>query len=583
MKGSKSAMKNTQLLKKFLPYYSKYKKILVLDLICAILTTVCELVLPMIAKKITGTAQSSPEDLTVRLILTVGIGYMLLRLIDVLANYYMAYNGHIMGTAMETDMRHDIFEHLHKLPFEYFHNAKIGTLMSRITSDLFDVTEFSHHFPEEVLVVAVKFIVSFSLLLFINVPLTLIVFAILPIMVVCCLHYRIPMRRAFKERRKQVGEINSSIEDSLLGVGVVKSFANEDIELAKFDEDNKRFFEIKKESYMYLAKFQCTTRFFDGFMYIIVVVLGGIFMRMGYIDASDMVAYILYVTTLLASVKTILNFLESFENGITGVERFVEIMDTPITIADKENAVEVGKLSGDIRFNDVSFKYSTKDRYVLEHVDIDIKAGQSVALVGPSGSGKTTICNLIPRFFEVESGSITIDGINVNDMKMKNLRNNIGMVQQDVYLFSGTVLENILYGRPGATREEATEAAKLAGAHEFIMTLPDGYDTYVGERGVKLSGGQKQRISIARVFLKNPPILVLDEATSALDNESERLVQDSLAKLAKGRTVVTIAHRLTTIKNADLILVLTEDGIVERGTHEELLTKRGLYYELYNA
>lgn len=576
-------MKNKHLLKRFLPYYAKYKNIMILDLICASITTICELLLPMIAKHITGTATDTPENLTVRLILTVGIGYMVLRIIDTLANYYMAYHGHVMGTKMETDMRTDLFAHLEKLSFSYYQNTKIGTLMSRITSDLFDVTEFAHHCPEEVFIVGIKIIVSFVILLFINVPLTLIVFAIMPIMVVCSMHFRRPMRKAFKDRRSQIGEINACVEDSLLGIRVVKSFANEDIEIAKFERDNKKFFELKKDSYKYMALFQCTTRFFDGLLYIVVVVIGGLFMRNGGISPSDFVAYILYVSTLLASVKTIINFMEQFENGITGIERFVEILDTEPDIVDKENAVDPGKLCGNIRFDNVTFRYSEENEYVLQNINIDVRAGQSVALVGPSGGGKTTICNLIPRFYEVEAGAVTIDGINVNDMKMKALRENIGIVQQDVYLFSGTVMENILYGKPGASREEAEEAAKMAGAHEFILSLPNGYDTYVGERGVKLSGGQKQRISIARVFLKNPPILILDEATSALDNESERIVQESLAKLSKGRTVLTIAHRLTTIKNSDVILVLTENGIEERGSHEELLAKKGLYYGLYNA
>ena len=575
-------MKNKHIIKKFLPYYSKYRRIMVLDLLCASVTTVCELLLPMIARLITGTATDEPQNLTLKLILTVGIGYMVLRIIDTLANYYMAYQGHVMGTKMETDMRSDLFRHLEKLSFSYYQNTKIGTLMSRITSDLFDVTEFSHHCPEEFFIVGIKVIVSFVILMFINVPLTLIVFAILPVMVVCSMHFRRPMRKSFKERRSQIGEINACVEDSLLGIRVVKSFANEDIEIEKFQRDNDKFYKLKKESYKYMALFHCTTRFFDGLLYIVVVVAGGIFMGRGMIKPEDFVAYILYVSTLLASVKVIINFMEQFENGLTGIEKFVEIMETEPDIVDKENAVDPGKLCGNIRFDNVTFRYSEENEYVLKDINIDIKAGQSVALVGPSGGGKTTICNLIPRFYEVEKGTVSIDGINVNDMQMKMLRKNIGIVQQDVYLFSGTVIENIFYGRPGATREEAEEAAKMAGAHEFIMSLPNGYDTYVGERGVKLSGGQKQRISIARVFLKNPPILILDEATSSLDNESERIVQDSLSRLSKGRTVLTIAHRLTTIKNSDMILVLTENGIEERGNHKELIEKKGLYYSLYN-
>ncbi|MBR5308195.1 MAG: ABC transporter ATP-binding protein [Clostridia bacterium] len=576
-------MKNRHILKRFLPYYAKYRKIMIFDLICASVTTICELLLPMIARHITGTATDSPVDLTVRLILSVGIGYMALRIIDTLANFYMAYQGHVMGTRMETDMRSDLFRHLEKLSFSYYQNTKIGSLMSRITSDLFDVTEFSHHCPEEIFIVGIKIIVSFIILLFINIPLTLIVFAILPIMIVCSLHFRRPMRKCFKERRTQIGEINACVEDSLLGIRVVKSFANEDIEIEKFEKDNQRLVELKDESYKYMALFQCTTRFFDGLLYIVVVVIGGLFMRNGAIQPQDFVAYILYVTTLLTSVKVIINFMEQFENGLTGIERFVEVMDTEPDIVDKENAIDPGKLKGNIKFDNVTFRYSEENEYVLQDINIDIKEGQSVALVGPSGGGKTTICNLIPRFYEVENGVVSVDGINVNDMQMKKLRENIGIVQQDVYLFSGTVIDNILYGKPGASREDAEEAAKMAGAHDFIMSLPNGYDTYVGERGVKLSGGQKQRISIARVFLKNPPILILDEATSALDNESERIVQDSLAKLSKGRTVLTIAHRLTTIKNSDVILVLTEKGIEERGNHEELIEKKGLYYSLYNA
>lgn len=576
-------MKNKSILKQFLPYYAKYKNIMILDLICASITTVCELILPIIAKHITGTASENPENLTVKLIFSVGAGYMILRIIDTLANYYMAYNGHVMGTKMETDMRQDLFCHLEKLSFSYYQNTKIGTLMSRITNDLFDVTEFAHHCPEEFFIVGIKVLVSFIILMFINVPLTLIVFAILPIMVVCCLNFRIPMRKAFKDRRSQIGQINACVEDSLLGIRVVKSFANEDIEKEKFEKDNKKFFELKKESYRYMALFQCTTRFFDGFLYIVVVVLGGLFMRNGYIDASDFVAYILYVSTLLSSVKVIINFMEQFENGLTGIERFLEIINTEPDIVDKQNAIDPGSLKGNIKFNNVSFSYSEENESVLNNINIDIKAGQSVALVGPSGGGKTTVCNLIPRFYEVDGGSVTIDGINVNDMQKKRLRENIGIVQQDVYLFSGTVLENILYGKPGASRLDAENAAKMAGAHEFIISLPDGYDTYVGERGVKLSGGQKQRISIARVFLKDPPILILDEATSALDNESERIVQASLAKLSEGRTVLTIAHRLSTVKNSDIILVLTEDGIVEQGSHKELIEKKGVYYGLYNA
>lgn len=574
--------KTGYLIKRFLPYYAKYKRILVFDLLCAALTTVCELVFPLIVRGITGIVAETPHLLTVGLIIKTGVMYIFLRLIDTAATYYMNGKGHIMGTMMETDMRHDLFSHLETLSYSYFSETKVGQIMSRITSDLFDITEFAHHCPEEIIITGLKIIVAFAVLISINVPLTLILFALLPIMIIACMSFRNKMRDAFKERRKQTGELNARVEDSLLGIRVVKSFANEEIEKEKFDRDNKIFFEIKKFSYYCMAGFQSTTKFFEGMMYISVIIAGSLFLKGGYIEVRDFTAYILYIATLTTSIRTIINFTEQFQNGLTGLERFVEILDTKPEIVDKENAKELCNVRGEILFDKVSFSYPGNDAVVLDNIDIRIAPGENVALVGASGTGKTTICNLIPRFYDIDSGKITVDGHDIRDLTKSSLRRNIGIVQQDVYMFSGTVRENIEYGRPGAAFEDIETAAKRAGAHDFIMSLPNGYDTYIGERGVKLSGGQKQRLSIARVFLKNPPILILDEATSALDNESEKLIQKSLEELSKGRTVLTIAHRLTTVKNADKILVITDRGIEEEGTHEELLKLGGIYHHLYS-
>ncbi|MBO4983669.1 MAG: ABC transporter ATP-binding protein [Clostridia bacterium] len=569
------------LIKSFLPYYKKYKWTLILDLLCASLTTVCELVLPLIVRKITEVATNSPLALTIDLVLKCGLFYIALRIIDTVANFYMASVGHIMGTKIETDMRHDLFGHLQKLSFSYYDNTKIGTLMSRITTDLFDVTEFAHHCPEEIFISGVKIICSFIILCTMNVPLTLIIFACIPLILVSLVFFRKKMKNAFNESRKQTGELNAQIEDSLLGIRVVKSFANEGVETEKFDKGNSRFFKVKRGAYYVMGAFQSTTRLFDGLMYIVVVIAGGIFLVNGDIQASDYVAYLLFVTTLITSIRKLVEFSEQFQRGITGINRFSEIMDIEPEIVDSKNAVDIKDVKGDIEFKNVSFSYESEKKQVLTNLNLKVNKGESIALVGPSGGGKTTLCSLIPRFYEISSGEITVDGLNIKDITLRSLRESIGVVAQDVYLFSGSVKENIAYGKKNATMDEIIDSAKMAGAHDFIMTLPNGYDTYVGERGVKLSGGQKQRISIARVFLKNPPILILDEATSALDNESERLVQKSLEELAKGRTTFTIAHRLTTIKNADRILVLTENGIEESGTHQELVDKNGIYADLY--
>ena len=569
------------LLKRFLPYFAKHKKTVAFDLMCASLTTICELVLPMIVSEITHRGETNPASLTWKFVLMMGGIYLLLRVIDAAANYFMQSVGHIMGSKMETDMRGDLFHHLQKLSFGYYSDAKVGQIMARITSDLFQVTEFAHHCPEEFLIAGVKIIVSFTVLCTKNVPLTLLMFAVLPFMLVFAKHFNSKMRRIFKERNKQVGEINAQVEDSLLGIRVVKSFANEAIEEEKFRKGNLRFLSLKAESYKTMAQFGTSNRIFDGLMYIVIVMAGALLIGKGKLSLGDFTAYLLYATVLLNSIRRIVEFTEQFQQGMTGIDRFFEVLDAPIDITDAPDAKEMKNVRGAVTFEDVSFHYGDTEDEVLHGLNLQVEPGQSIALVGPSGAGKTTLCNLLPRFYDVTGGRILIDGTDIRAFTQKSLRESIGVVQQDVYLFAGTVHENIAYGKPGATREEVIEAAKLAGAHEFISALPDGYDTYTGERGVRLSGGQKQRISIARVFLKNPPILILDEATSALDNESEHIVQQSLEKLAHGRTVFTIAHRLTTIKGADVIWVLTENGVEEMGDHKTLIEKGGIYAGLY--
>ncbi|MBQ8314056.1 MAG: ABC transporter ATP-binding protein [Clostridia bacterium] len=574
-------MKTSTLIRRFLPYFKKYKGTVAFDLICASLTTICELVLPLIVSEITDRATVDPASLTVQFVLKAGGLYILLRIIDAAANYFMQSVGHIMGSKMETDMRNDLFHHLQQLSFSYYSETKVGQIMARITSDLFQVTEFAHHCPEEFFIAGIKIVVSFVVLCGMNLFLTLLVFAVLPFMLIASYHFNGKMRRVMRARNKQVGEINAQVEDSLLGIRVVKSFANEAIEEEKFHEGNRRFLELKSESYKVMAQFGTSNRIFDGLMYIIIVMAGAILMGQAKLSIADFTAYLLYATVLLNSIRRIVEFTEQFQQGMTGIERFFEVLDAPEDIQDAPGAKKLGEVKGAVTFDNVSFHYADDDAEVLHHLNLTVKPGESIALVGPSGAGKTTLCNLIPRFYDVTGGRILIDGQDVKEVTQRSLRQAIGMVQQEVYLFAGTVFENIVYGKPGASRQEVEEAAKLAGAHEFIMALPNGYDTYVGERGVRLSGGQKQRISIARVFLKNPPILILDEATSALDNESEHLVQQSLEKLAHGRTVFTIAHRLTTIKGADTIWVLTENGVEEMGSHSELMQKGGLYAHLY--
>ena len=573
--------KSGELLKRFLPYYKKYWKIVVIDLLCAGLTTICELVLPMIIRFITNAGMNDLASLTISVIIRLGVLYLCLRIVDTVANFYMAYTGHVMGTRIETDMRRDAYAHLQKLSDTYYNNTKVGQIMGRITNDLFDVTEFSHHCPEEFFIAGIKAVISFIILAQISVGLTLIIFVVVPIMAVTCTAINLRMREAFRKQRVQIGELNARIEDSLLGQKVVKAFTNEEKEKEKFERDNQNFFRIKKETYKFMAAFQTTTRAFDGLMYLVLLVAGGIFMVKGKIAPGDLVAYVMYVTTLIATIRRIIEFAEQFQRGMTGIERFVQIMDSDIEIFDEPGASVCMNPKGNISFRNVSFVYPDDHNVVFRGLNLEIHQGEKIAIVGPSGGGKTTLCNLIPRFYDIDQGEILLDGKNIHGYTIKSLRQNIGMVQQDVYLFSGTVYENIAYGRENATRDEVVEAAKQAGAHEFIAALKDGYDTYVGERGVKLSGGQKQRISIARVFLKNPPILIMDEATSALDNESEFQVAKSLEALAKGRTTITIAHRLSSIRNSDRILVLTEEGIVEEGTHESLLAQNGIYHHFY--
>ena len=570
-----------ELIRRFLPYYKPYVGVIIVDLFCAALTCGAELVLPQIIRFLTNSAINDIAAITVASVFRLAALYLTLRAIDAAAGFYMAYQGHVMGTKMETDMRRDAYDHLLRLSDTYYSNTKIGQIMGRITNDLFDVTEFAHHCPEEFFIAGIKLTASFVILAKTNILLTLLVFAVVPVMVPICLKVNMKMRSAFALRRHQTGELNARIEDSLLGQKVVKAFTNEDVERKKFKEDNIKFFDYRKLSYKYMASFMLTVRIFEGVMYLVVLIGGGLFLLNKLISPGDLVAYVMYVSTLIATVRRIVEFAEQFQRGMTGIERFLGIMDADIEIFDSEDAVPLENAQGEIRFDHVSFSYPDDENTVFTSLDLTIHAGEKLAIVGPSGGGKTTLCNLIPRFYNIDGGTIYLDGKDIRKYTLRSLRENIGMVQQDVYLFSGTVYENIVYGRPGATREEVVEAAKKAGAHEFVSALKDGYDTYIGERGVKLSGGQKQRLAIARVFLKDPPILILDEATSSLDNDSEYAVAQSLKALSKGRTTLTIAHRLSSIVHSDRILVLTKDGIAEEGDHESLMAQKGIYYGFY--
>ncbi|MCL2593659.1 MAG: ABC transporter ATP-binding protein/permease [Defluviitaleaceae bacterium] len=566
-------------LKRFLIYYKPHKKVLAIDLFCAVISSLVTLVFPLLIGFIMTIVENRTIDMNT--VMWLGVAFIGLMIVEYVCQYYMTYIGHVMGAKMEFDMRKDIFGHLQKLSFSFFDNQKTGQLMSRITNDLFEITELAHHGPEDILISIVRLIGAVIILSFVNVPLMLILVAMIPFMFLFAKFCNKRMRTAFRANRLRIAEINAQIEDSISGVRVVKGFANEDLENKKFQEGNMNFVKSRAMAFKTMASYHGGLRFIMSFMNITIIIVGAWFITRDVIGVSALVMFILYINTLMDPIRRLIQFTEQFQNGATGFERFLEILDIEPDIKDRKDAIELKDVKGKIEFKNVTFNYKDVEQNVFENVNLNIDAGDYVALVGPSGVGKTTLCSLIPRFYEPSSGEILVDGVNVNRFKLKSLRQHIGIVQQDVYLFTGSVRENIAYGKKDATDDEIIAAAKSANAHDFIMELPDGYDSYIGQRGVKLSGGQKQRLSIARVFLKNPPILIFDEATSSLDNESEQVVQQSLETLAKNRTTLCIAHRLSTIKNAKIILVLTENGISERGTHEELIALGGTYAKYY--
>lgn len=568
--------------KKLSAYYKPYKGLFLADMVFAMIGAAITLVIPLMVRYITGTVVMLPIEEASSTIIRLGIFMVLLVIVEGYCNYFIGYYGHVMGAKIEHDMRNEIFGHYQKLSFAFFDNQKVGHLLSRITSDLFDITELLHHGPENVVISAIKLLGAFIILLIINAKLAFVAIGFVVIMLLYAVAMNGRMRGAFRENRARIADINSQIEDSLSGIRVVKSFSNEKTEMDKFEEGNSRFVDSKKKSYRYMGMYNSGMGVFSTLITVGSLLMGAWLMMKGELSAADLVTFLLYINNFTEPVKKLVNFTEQFQNGYSGYERFVEIMNIAPDIKDKEDAKSLDRVQGEIQFEDVSFHYSENKENVLSHVNLDVKPGEYVALVGSSGAGKTTLCSLIPRFYDVTGGAVRLDGIDIRDVKLKDLRRQIGIVQQDVYLFAGTILENIRYGKPEATDEEVVNAAMAANAHEFIMSLPEGYNTDIGQRGVKLSGGQKQRLSIARVFLKNPPVLIFDEATSALDNESEKIVQHSLELLAKDRTTFVIAHRLSTIRNAERILVLTEDGIAEEGTHESLLAQGGIYAGLYN-
>lgn len=569
-------------IKRLLSYYKPYKLLFWADMFFAILGAAVSLAIPLVVRHITSEVVFFESHKAMRTILILGAVMIGLVLLELVCNYFITYWGHIMGARMEADMRRDIFGHYQKLSFSFYNNQKVGALLSRITSDLFDITELLHHGPEDLVISLIKIVGAFVILLRVNPKLALVAMIFVPLMGIYAFVFNRKMKRAFKKNRERMADINSQIEDSLAGIRVVKSFANEAVEVEKFRQGNQNFLASKRVSYLNMAGYHSGLNAMTTLVTVAVIVVGGIFLSKGTLLATDLITFLLYINNFIEPVKKLVNFTEMFQNGFTGFERFDEIMNIAPDIEDAEDAVDVGELKGDVKFEDVSFQYDDGAEDVLCNLNLQVKAGEYVALVGSSGVGKTTLCNLLPRFFDVTEGTIYMDGMDIRKMKLKSLRNNIGIVQQDVYLFIGSIMENIRYGKPDATDEEVILAAKRANAHDFIMSFPDGYDTDIGQRGVKLSGGQKQRLAIARVFLKNPPILIFDEATSALDNESEKVVQESMEELAKDRTTFVIAHRLSTIRNAERILVLTENGVAEEGTHQELMEKKGIYEMLYN-
>ncbi len=569
-------------LKKMFGYYKPYMHIFWADMFFALLSALVALTIPLVVRYVTNVLVYLPREQMLKRLLYIAVFLAVLLLIDLFSRFFIGNYGHVMGAKMEYDMRAEIFAHMQKLSFAFYDDAKVGQLMSRITSDLFDITELLHHGPENIILSILKIAGALVILMNIHASLALAAFIVLPLMFVFAFVLNKKMRAAFKRNREKIADINAQIEDNLSGIRVVKSFANEDMENRKFKVGNDGFLDAKKDSYRYMGSFQAGVGVFTTLIQVNVILIGGVMIAYGNMQITDLVTFLLYIGVFTEPIKTLVDFTEQFQNGYSGFERFREIMDIEPDIEDAPDARELKEAKGHITFENVSFKYHDSKETVLNHVSLDVPAGSYTALVGPSGAGKTTLCSLIPRFYDVTAGRVCVDGKDVRKLTMKSLRGQIGMVQQDVYLFTGTIFENIAYGKPGATREEVVAAAKNANAHEFIMQFPNGYDTDIGQRGIKLSGGQKQRLSIARVFLKNPPILIFDEATSALDNESERVVQESLERLTKNRTTFVIAHRLTTIQNAENILVLTEEGIAESGTHEELLKKGGIYEKLYH-
>lgn len=569
-------------LKKFIHYYGPYKTVFFIDLLCATIISLVDLSYPQILRTATKTLFTQDKSIILHALPWLGIGLLLMYIIQSFCKYYVSYQGHMMGANMERDMRQQLFDHYEELSFSYYSQNNSGQMMSKLVSDLFDISEFAHHGPENLFISLVKIIGAFIFLFFINKKLALPLILLVIVMFLFSFHQNHKMQQTFMENRRKIGDVNASLQDTLSGIRVVQSFTNEEIEKEKFRKSNHAFLVSKDNNYKCMGEFMSSNLFFQGMMYLITLIYGGYLIANHEMSPADLAMYALYIGIFISPIQILVELMEMMQKGFSGFRRFLDVMETVPEIQDKPDAVELTNVKGHVCYKDVTFHYNDDEATVLSHVSIDIPAGKSVALVGPSGAGKTTICSLLPRFYDVTGGQITIDGQDVRSLTLKSLRSQIGVVQQDVYLFSGTIRENIAYGKPDASEEEIIMAAKCANIHEFIMELPEQYNTFVGERGARLSGGQKQRISIARVFLKNPPILILDEATSALDNESERWIQRSLEELSKDRTTITIAHRLSTIKNADEIIVLTENGIAERGTHESLLEKNGIYAGYYN-